>query len=93
MFDLKKIIRGLKNNKATGLDGITNENKFSGNYNLSSIENNNQQSSSNLDIIENYELSLFLENWLAGQMYCLPQILPMFLPNVNSYKRLVYNIK
>ncbi len=66
-------------------DSITNVNKFSANYNLSSYKN----SSNNLNTIENYELSLFLENWLAGQMYCLPQILPMFLPNVNSYKRLV----
>lgn len=27
--------------------------------------------------------------YLAGQLYCLPHILPMYAPTVNSYKRLV----
>src|SRR6185436_4759061 len=27
--------------------------------------------------------------YLAGQLYCLPHILPMFAPTINSYKRLV----
>jgi glutamine synthetase len=29
-----------------------------------------------------------MENYIAGQLYCLPFILPMFAPTVNSYKRL-----
>jgi len=29
------------------------------------------------------------KSFLAGQMHCLPEILPFFAPNVNSYKRLV----
>jgi glutamine synthetase len=34
-------------------------------------------------------ISKLMENYIAGQLYCLPHILPMFAPNVNSYKRLV----
>jgi glutamine synthetase len=30
-----------------------------------------------------------MESYIAGQLYCLPYILPMFAPTVNSYKRLV----
>ncbi len=29
------------------------------------------------------------ESFLAGQMHCLPELLPLFAPTVNSYKRLV----
>ena len=29
-----------------------------------------------------------MESYIAGQLYCLPYILPMFAPTVNSYKRL-----
>jgi len=35
------------------------------------------------------KMSPLFKSYLAGQLYCLPQILPMFAPNVNSYKRLV----
>lgn len=35
------------------------------------------------------KMSSLFKNYLAGQIYCLPFILPMFAPNVNSYKRLV----
>jgi glutamine synthetase len=34
-------------------------------------------------------MSDVMKNYVAGQLYCLPQILPMFAPTVNSYKRLV----
>lgn len=34
-------------------------------------------------------MSDLMKSYLAGQMYCLPHILPMFAPTVNSYKRLV----
>jgi glutamine synthetase len=33
--------------------------------------------------------SALLENYMAGQLFCLPHILPLFAPTVNSYKRLV----
>ena len=36
-----------------------------------------------------YGMSLLMEQYLAGQLYCLPYILPMYAPSVNSYKRLV----
>jgi glutamine synthetase len=34
-------------------------------------------------------ISDFMKSYLAGQLYCLPHILPMYAPTVNSYKRLV----
>jgi len=34
-------------------------------------------------------ISSIMENYIAGQLYCLPHILPMYAPTVNSYKRLV----
>ncbi|MDR3714892.1 MAG: glutamine synthetase family protein [Puia sp.] len=34
-------------------------------------------------------LSSMMESYIAGQLHCLPFILPMFAPTVNSYKRLV----
>ncbi|HEV2354394.1 MAG TPA: glutamine synthetase family protein [Puia sp.] len=34
-------------------------------------------------------MSSLMESYMAGQLYCLPFILPMVAPTVNSYKRLV----
>ena len=34
------------------------------------------------------KISNLMRNYIAGQLYCLPEILPMYAPNVNSYKRL-----
>ena len=34
-------------------------------------------------------MSQIMESYIAGQLYCLPYILPMYAPTVNSYKRLV----
>lgn len=34
-------------------------------------------------------MSDLMKNYLAGQLFCLPYILPMFAPTLNSYKRLV----
>jgi glutamine synthetase len=34
-------------------------------------------------------MSPLFQSYLAGQLRCLPEILPFFAPNVNSYKRLV----
>ncbi len=34
-------------------------------------------------------MSGLMESYIAGQLFCLPHILPMFAPTVNSYKRLV----
>ncbi|MCS6980326.1 MAG: glutamine synthetase family protein [Flavobacteriales bacterium] len=34
-------------------------------------------------------LSDLAESYIAGVLHCLPHVLPMYAPNVNSYKRLV----
>lgn len=34
-------------------------------------------------------ISALMESYIAGQLYCLPEILPMYAPTINSYKRLV----
>ena len=34
-------------------------------------------------------MSSLMKNYVAGQLYCLPHILPMYAPTINSYKRLV----
>jgi glutamine synthetase len=34
-------------------------------------------------------MSELLKHYIAGQLYCLPYILPMYAPTVNSYKRYV----
>lgn len=36
-----------------------------------------------------YKMSNLFKHYLAGQLLCLPEILPLFAPTVNSYKRLV----
>jgi glutamine synthetase len=35
------------------------------------------------------KMSELMKNFIAGQLFCLPHLLPMFAPTVNSYKRLV----
>ncbi|HSU48979.1 MAG TPA: glutamine synthetase family protein, partial [Segetibacter sp.] len=35
------------------------------------------------------KISGVMRNYIAGQLHCLPYILPMFAPTINSYKRLV----
>ncbi len=36
-----------------------------------------------------HQMSDVMKNYIAGLLYCLPHILPMYAPNINSYKRLV----
>ena len=38
---------------------------------------------------DKYRLSDTAKSYIAGQLYCLPHILPMYAPTINSYKRLV----
>lgn len=38
---------------------------------------------------DSLHMSALMKNYLAGQLICLPHILPMYAPNINSYKRLV----
>ena len=35
------------------------------------------------------KMSSLMKSYVAGQLHCLPYILPMFAPTINSYKRLV----
>ncbi len=35
------------------------------------------------------KMSPIMESYLAGLLHCLPEVLPMYAPNMNSYKRLV----
>jgi glutamine synthetase len=35
------------------------------------------------------KMSEVMKSYIAGQLHCLPVILPMFAPTINSYKRLV----
>jgi glutamine synthetase len=35
------------------------------------------------------KMSEVMKNYTAGQLHCLPYLLPMFAPTINSYKRLV----
>jgi glutamine synthetase len=51
----------------------------------------NTEGGRNLFYSENdpQKLSDLARSYLAGQLYCLPHILPMFAPTINSYKRLV----
>jgi len=41
------------------------------------------------DARDGSKMSATFKSWLAGQLRCLPEILPFFAPTVNSYKRLV----
>ncbi|RYY59112.1 MAG: glutamine synthetase [Chitinophagaceae bacterium] len=36
-----------------------------------------------------HRMSEIMEQYVAGQLHCLPLILPMYAPTINSYKRLV----
>jgi len=41
------------------------------------------------DANDKQKMSETFRQYLAGQLYCLPHILPMFAPTINSFKRLV----
>lgn len=34
-------------------------------------------------------ISAIMESYMAGQLHCMPYVLPMYAPTINSYKRLV----
>ena len=38
---------------------------------------------------DRHHMSELMKSYVAGQLHCLPHILPMFAPTINSYKRLV----
>jgi glutamine synthetase len=38
---------------------------------------------------DEHHMSELMKSYLAGQLFCLPHLLPMYAPTTNSYKRLV----
>jgi glutamine synthetase len=50
-----------------------------------------EEAKTNLFYDKNAEngISGLMKSYMAGQLYCLPYILPMLAPTINSYKRLV----
>lgn len=49
------------------------------------------QANTNLffDAAQPHQMSETMQQYMAGQLFCLPHILPMVAPTINSYKRLV----
>jgi len=41
------------------------------------------------DAKDKHHMSDLMKSYVAGQLHCLPHILPMFAPTINSFKRLV----
>ncbi|XHC44028.1 glutamine synthetase family protein [Cyclobacterium xiamenense] len=41
------------------------------------------------DSTDPWSMSPLMRQYIAGQLHCLPHMLPMFAPTINSYKRLV----
>lgn len=41
------------------------------------------------DAKDSSQMSAVMKSYIAGQLYCLPFLLPMYAPTINSYKRLV----
>jgi len=41
------------------------------------------------DATDAHNMSDTMKHYLAGQLYCLPHVLPMYAPTINSFKRLV----
>jgi len=54
-----------------------------------SLWDNNKEINLFYDAGQPNKMSAILESYMAGQLYCLPLILPMYAPTINSYKRLV----
>jgi glutamine synthetase len=51
----------------------------------------NEKMNANLfyDDNDEHKMSQLMKHYVAGQLHCLPHILPMYAPTINSYKRLV----
>ncbi len=41
------------------------------------------------DAKDKHHMSELMKSYVAGQLYCLPHLLPLYAPTINSYKRLV----
>jgi len=65
------------NENLPGCSGHVHQSLWCGNINLF------------YDASQPNQMSKTMQHYLAGQLYCLPHILPMVAPTINSYKRLV----
>ena len=65
------------NENLPGCSGHVHQSLWCGNINLF------------YDATQPNQMSKTMQHYLAGQLYCLPHILPMVAPTINSYKRLV----
>ncbi len=54
-----------------------------------SLWDSEQQQNLFYDQDDALRMSAVMQSYVAGQLHCLPHILPMYAPTVNSYKRLV----
>jgi glutamine synthetase len=54
-----------------------------------SLWNKDQSKNLFFDSNDPDKMSELHKQYLAGQLYCLPHILPMYAPTINSYKRLI----
>lgn len=54
-----------------------------------SLWDKNRQKNLFFDSEDKHKMSELMKSYVAGQLYCLPHILPMYAPTINSYKRLV----
>lgn len=54
-----------------------------------SLWDNQQKRNLFFDDSDEHKMSDLFKSYLAGQLLCLPHILPMYAPTINSYKRLV----
>ncbi|MBY0433431.1 MAG: glutamine synthetase, partial [Cyclobacteriaceae bacterium] len=54
-----------------------------------SLWSKNKKASVFYDGKDKHAISETLRQYVAGQLHCLPHILPLFAPTINSYKRLV----
>ena len=78
------------NSKNVFYDNTTSNNANSDNVNSDSTDTTNLDNTpSDNTTSDNIHMSNTMKHYLAGQLHCLPYILPFFAPNVNSYKRLV----
>jgi glutamine synthetase len=60
----------------------------SGGHLHQSLWDENQKHNLFFDADSPTRMSDLMEHYIAGQLHCLPEILPMYAPNPNSYKRL-----
>ncbi len=60
-----------------------------GHFHQSLVSRNDPSDFLFYDKTQPHQMSEMLRQYLAGQLYCLPRMLPLFAPTVNSYKRLV----